>query len=297
MINAEIESAKEQKRELSQPRHYGKSMHVSSTIATMKEPKKSSEFDYWLELRCIGNKLSLDLPVRLHNHFHKLNLGEKSKFNNDYIISPKFIQFSWTIDTGLKRKNGKLIGIDSGINALASLPDGTQFGTNVKNIIDEIKRCEYGSKHQKRVRRHLKQRIDEVVKEIFTTNNNLRLVVVENLKKLNYKTKTKRRLSKNMRRSLGAWAYRYWLNRLQQTCERNRVSFRSVSPRNTSRRCSACDHIEKANRNGKVFLCKKCGFTCDADVNAARNILFRFLTGPYGAGFKDDTKDKLHICL
>ncbi|HDQ15942.1 MAG TPA: hypothetical protein ENN45_02675 [Bacteroidetes bacterium] len=34
------------------------------------------------------------------------------------------------------------------------------------------------------------------------------------------------------------------------------------------------------------FLCQKCGYTDNADINAARNILERFLTGQYGAGCK-----------
>jgi IS605 OrfB family transposase len=45
-------------------------------------------------------------------------------------------------------------------------------------------------------------------------NENPQLIVVEKLSNLNYKTKLKRRLSKNMRRSLGSWNYRYWLTRL-----------------------------------------------------------------------------------
>ncbi|MGO9922629.1 MAG: zinc ribbon domain-containing protein [Isosphaeraceae bacterium] len=49
----------------------------------------------------------------------------------------------------------------------------------------------------------------------------------------------------------------------------------SVDPRNTSRTCSECGHCEKANRKSQaVFLCKHCGFSANADGNAARNIAF-----------------------
>jgi transposase len=34
------------------------------------------------------------------------------------------------------------------------------------------------------------------------------------------------------------------------------------------------------------FRCVRCDHTDHADKNAARNILHRFLTGPYGAGCK-----------
>ncbi|HEY8323961.1 MAG TPA: transposase [Ktedonobacterales bacterium] len=46
-----------------------------------------------------------------------------------------------------------------------------------------------------------------------------------------------------------------------------------VDPRNTSRTCSACGHCEKANRKSQAeFLCQRCGFTVNADYNAAINI-------------------------
>ena len=46
-----------------------------------------------------------------------------------------------------------------------------------------------------------------------------------------------------------------------------------VNPRNTSRTCYACGHIDVGNRNGKHFTCLTCGHHDDADINAAKNIL------------------------
>ena len=56
--------------------------------------------------------------------------------------------------------------------------------------------------------------------------------------------KLKRRLSKNMRRSLGTWNYRYWLMRVEAACEIGRSSFRSVAPQYTSQRCHVWSHRE-----------------------------------------------------
>lgn len=51
------------------------------------------------------------------------------------------------------------------------------------------------------------------------------------------------------------------------------VPVRLVDPRNTSRTCSACGNCEKANRRSQAeFLCQRCGFTLNADYNAAINI-------------------------
>jgi IS605 OrfB family transposase len=51
------------------------------------------------------------------------------------------------------------------------------------------------------------------------------------------------------------------------------VPLHLVDPRNTSRTCSACGHCEKANRKSQdSFLCQRCGFALNADINAAINI-------------------------
>ena len=46
-----------------------------------------------------------------------------------------------------------------------------------------------------------------------------------------------------------------------------------VDPRNTSRMCAKCGHVDKANRKSQAkFLCVSCGHTANADRNAAENI-------------------------
>jgi transposase len=46
-----------------------------------------------------------------------------------------------------------------------------------------------------------------------------------------------------------------------------------INPAYTSQRCSVCGHVARENRESQaVFLCVACGYTGNADVNAARNI-------------------------
>ena len=46
-----------------------------------------------------------------------------------------------------------------------------------------------------------------------------------------------------------------------------------VNPAFTSQRCSACGHIAVGSRESQaLFCCVACGYACNADVNAARNI-------------------------
>ncbi len=54
-----------------------------------------------------------------------------------------------------------------------------------------------------------------------------------------------------------------------------------VNPRNTSRECHECGHISASNRESQaVFECTKCGHQAHADINAAKNILGRYLNQP-----------------
>jgi putative transposase len=46
-----------------------------------------------------------------------------------------------------------------------------------------------------------------------------------------------------------------------------------IRPAFTSLRCSACGHVDAESRESQAhFVCTACGFACNADVNAARNI-------------------------
>lgn len=48
----------------------------------------------------------------------------------------------------------------------------------------------------------------------------------------------------------------------------------TVDPRNTSRACVCCGHTAKENRQSQAsFECVECGYSENADINAARNIL------------------------
>jgi transposase len=46
-----------------------------------------------------------------------------------------------------------------------------------------------------------------------------------------------------------------------------------INPACTSQRCSACGHVDRKSRESQAgFQCTACGYACNADVNAARNI-------------------------
>ena len=271
------------------PHHYGKSMTLASTCVNISFTDRT-DFDIWLHIHSIGNKIIFNLPLKKHKHFNKWL--ERGKLNNTVIIYKDKIQFSFDIKIEKKKEIKKIVGLDTGINALVSLSDGSQLGLDIKDYIERVKRCKYGSKGQKKARRALKQRIDEVAKEVTDSYD---LIVIEDLKNITKNTKkrnkgkkfTDRRfLSKNMRRSIGSWNVRYFQKRLILNCENKKVSYRTVKPYNTSITCPSCGLVDWRNRSGIEYLCSRCGYVANADNNAALNILERFITGLYGTRYK-----------
>ncbi len=127
--------------------------------------------------------------------------------------------------------------------------------------------------------------LHNVVKDYFTTHA-LRLVVVEHLRDM--KQGKRKNRSKEFRKTLSHWNYRELLDIIQLRCEEHRVSFRSVNPYKTSQRCPRCGHTQRENRNGEEFHCLQCGFEEQADIVGSMNILQRFLSGRYGAGFQTE---------
>jgi putative transposase len=53
-----------------------------------------------------------------------------------------------------------------------------------------------------------------------------------------------------------------------------------IDPRNTTQRCSACGSIVKKELSDRLHECPYCGFSCNRDYNASRNILLTGMEQP-----------------
>jgi putative transposase len=76
---------------------------------------------------------------------------------------------------------------------------------------------------------------------------------------------------------LQRWVYSYSLDRLECFYEVNGVRVHRIHPAYTSQTWSECGNRDKQSRNGETFCCTAFGVIMDADFNASRNILSRFL--------------------
>ncbi len=78
---------------------------------------------------------------------------------------------------------------------------------------------------------------------------------------------------RRIRRRLSVWPQRELHRQIAYKAEERGVPIIKVNPRNTSKTCPRCGEIkERRSRVGRVFVCDKCGWRMDRQLNAGLNI-------------------------
>jgi transposase len=228
------------------PVHKGKKAQLTQQVVKIGEAA-TQEFDLWVTLSAVAadRSIRLHLPVKKHRHWLRLERKGYRRLNGS-ILTQDTIQFSFVKEAEPLPQEGVALGVDTGINVLCSLSDGSQMGQEIKARIKRAKRCQWGSQGHKRALRALKQYICETAKQLFASRD-FDVLVVEALSNLNHRTKQTRRLCKPVRRSIGVWNWRLWLKRLEQLAAENCVRLWRVSPQYTSQQCRACGHTSRGN--------------------------------------------------
>ena len=74
------------------------------------------------------------------------------------------------------------------------------------------------------------------------------------------------------------WAFRKLYAFVSYKAVEDGISVRQIPPNYTSQQCSHtdCGFTHEDNRDGSSFECLKCGYTLDADYNAAKNIAVKY---------------------
>jgi len=119
-----------------------------------------------------------------------------------------------------------------------------------------------------RFRRHENHCISKTI--VQTAKDTGRGIALENLKGIRNRITAR---SGDARNRLSAWSFHQLVGFLSYKAQDAGIPVVQVDPRNTSKTCSVCGHCERGNRKSQAeFACKHCGFSANADWNAARNI-------------------------
>jgi putative transposase len=192
--------------------------------------------------------------------------------------------------------NGTTVGIDRGVAVSAALSTGKMLlaptlsagrRQRLRRLQRKFARARRGSSRRVRVKlaiarlraREIDARKDWVEKASTAIVRSFDVIRVENLQ-IRSMTRSARGTVGNPGRNVRAKA---GLNReimrsgwgllVRRLEEKAPGRVEKVKPHFTSQRCSVCGHVDADSRESQArFVCTACGFACNADVNAARNI-------------------------
>ncbi|GFP22639.1 hypothetical protein HKBW3S09_00107 [Candidatus Hakubella thermalkaliphila] len=175
----------------------------------------------------------------------------------------------------------EFIGVDFGVNNIATLSDGIQYNSKqldkVRNRYSRTRQS-LQSKGTSGGRKCLKRLKGREARFATVTNHAIAKQVVEKAKSLNMGIaledltgiRERTKVRKVQRRKHHSWAFAQLRFFLQYKARLAGIPFVMVNPRYTSQTCNICKMI--GHRKGPSFSCPNCGNISDSDVNAAKNI-------------------------
>ncbi len=188
-----------------------------------------------------------------------------------------------------------VLGIDLGLNRPAVTSNRQFLGKKHWKEIDRrafrLKRKlqSNGSKSAKRHLKKLSQKqarfhrdCDHVLsKQIVASTPTGATIVLENLTNIRETSKMGRgKNNKNVenKRKLHSWTFAQLYSFLAYKGQERGIRVEKIDPRHTSQTCSRCGHQARNNRRSQsLFLCRKCKYSLNADLNAAYNIRDKYL--------------------
>jgi IS605 OrfB family transposase len=175
------------------------------------------------------------------------------------------------------------LGVDLGIVNLAVDSDGNTYsGEKVEKVRRRFAKTRRNlqrraTKSARRILKRIRRRESRfrrhenhgIAKRIVATAKDTgRGIALEDLTHIRLRTTVRRR----QRARHHGWAFGQLRAFISYKAQRHGIPVHIGDARYTSRTCSACGCCDKRNRPSQsVFRCGQCGFTLNADLNAARN--------------------------
>lgn len=229
--------------------------------------RTGNKFDYFLALKSIG-KEKICIPIKKT----KLDIKweNKGRMLGGFLFTDTHVEFRYDIEAE-ENTSTEIVGIDQGLNDILTLSNGMTtpkidiHGHSLHSILDKMSRKKKGSKSFNRAQIHRKNFIQWSINQI--NFKNFKEVRFEKIYNIGFgKTKS---------RKMSHWTNTLIRDKVKRTCEETKVLFVEQDSSYRSQRCSECGSVRKANRKGKEYKCKNCGFNLDSDLNAARNHLMQ----------------------
>jgi hypothetical protein len=257
------------------------------------EPSETPEFDFWLRISTLESGNPIRVPLTLYGRakettpqFPKLCTGVTLNKRNGEWYATFVVERK-----GKKAKSSKLVGVDIGMVSIVSTSEGQRYGQISPELRQRVEKANEKRRRKQKLNACLKRKGKPTVDlsdhraEAFARNeigralnqmlNELPAGASVALERLS--VKDMRFKSRQMNRALRASQLGYARDKLKFKLDERRIRYRSVQPAYSSQQCSHCGFTFPMNRRTQAeFRCLWCGYSANADENAARNIAKRF---------------------
>jgi putative transposase len=223
----------------------------------------------------------IKIPFVCGNRQTKLLATRKGESDLTFTRDSWFLMASCATAEPAIEEPWNFLGVDLGVANIASDSDGRLYsGSEVKSVRHRQRRLR--KKLQRKVttsaNRRLKKLAGKEARFARHTNHVISKQIVATAEgtgrgiKLEQLSGIRDRITvrHGQRVVLHSWAFLQLKNFVLYKAALAGVLVVQVDPRNSSRECSQCGHIDKANRPSQSkFSCQRCGHTAHADLNAA----------------------------
>jgi IS605 OrfB family transposase len=206
-----------------------------------------------------------------------------------------FLNLYYEINITKPIEKGVIVGVDQGIKRLFVATDFNENKlfyksnhlnhklSNIRKVKSKIQAVGTRSSRQllKRISDHEASVTEHAVhvasKRLvqWAISIGARKIIVEDLFNIREASLSK---GKQLRSKINRWPYALFTFFVTYKAAAIGITVEKVSPKNTSRMCHKCGHIDKSNRMVFTFKCVSCGYTADADWNASKNIAGRAIS-------------------
>lgn len=227
------------------------------------------------------------MPFVVSKHAAKLLEGLRGECDLVYRKGEFYLYQCCDVDEPPTDDVDDFLGVDLGIANIATDSDGTIYqGKAMKGVRYRHRqlRRKLQAKGTKSARRRLKKLAGKEQRFAKDVNHTISKHIVAKAKDtargiaLEELTHIRKRVTarKPQRATMSSWSFAQLRAFIEYKAKQLGVPVVAVDPRNTSRQCPCCGHVDKANRpNQATFSCLHCGFSGHADHIAARNISSR----------------------
>jgi IS605 OrfB family transposase len=226
-------------------------------------------FDLIVKLSTLKSGNRTIIPTKHTTMTRKWLSKPNAKFIQGCALSESSLTLWVDVPVQSDKQDGRVIGIDMGVNKLMADSDCNFYGRDFKSISSKIRRKKPKSEAKQRAIKERDNFIGRAVNQLPWSK--LKAIGVEDLTGI--KTGKKKNRGRQFRKAMAPWIVRQVVNRISNKASENRVRLIKVNPTNTSRTCPICGGVSKENRKGEMFQCIACGYKGDADHIGALNIL------------------------